>query len=501
MLPLVPAPAHLEEHDGPGFPLAGPLRLVTPDAGTTDADPVAAPLADLADSLAAAGAALGASAGAPEIIVELDPDDPQWVLARDVPPASLTHDAAALEAYRLTVGADRVHLLAPAPVGLARGLTTLVHLVRGSADAIPAVAISDAPRYAWRGLSIDIARHFFPLSVLKEVVDLAAGYKLNALHVHLTDDQGWRLELTRRPLLTERSGGTEVGGGEGGYLSQADWAELVAHAASRAVTVVPEIDLPGHTHAALHAYGQLTPTGEAPPPYTGTDVGFSQITLNEPATKPFLDDVLGELADLTPGPYLHGGGDEAHVMTRQDYLDVVAELGRVVAGTGKVLVVWQEGGAADLPPGSLVQLWASGTDLTPVLDAAERGHDVIMSPGNHIYLDMKYTPEFPLGLDWAGHVDLERSWSWDPDTYADGLDPARIRGIEAAVWTETLATRDDLFTMLLPRLAAVAEVAWSPQSVRDASGFAGLVPRLAVQAPTWRAHDWAFHPVPEVPWL
>jgi len=501
MLPLVPAPAHLEHGDGPGFPLTGPVRILPPEAAVADGDPVATALAELTDALAAAGASPSTAADAPEIVVEVDPEDPLQLLTRDVPPVALTSDAAALEHYRLTVEAQRIHLLAPAPVGLARGLTTLLQLVRGATESLPPLRIDDRPRYAWRGLSVDIARHFFPLPVLKEIVDLCALYKLNALHLHLTDDQGWRLELTSRPLLTERSGLTEVGGGESGYLTQADWTDLLAHATARAVTVVPEVDVPGHTHAALHAYGELTPTGQAPEPYTGTDVGFSQITVHEPATRPFLSDVFGEVARLTPGPYLHGGGDEAHVMTREDYLDVVAELGRVVERTGKMLVVWQEAGVADLPAGALVQLWASGHDMSPVLDAARRGHDVILSPGDRIYLDMKYTPEFPLGLDWAGHVDLEQSWAWDPDHYSDDLDPARIRGVEAALWTETLTTREELFTMLLPRLGAVADVAWSPQSVRSDGGYAGFTGRMAAQAPLWRSREWAFHPSDGVAWL
>jgi hexosaminidase len=512
MLPLVPAPTHLRLQDGPGFRLVAPVRLVVPEAAELDATAIA----DLANFIgeASGGPSVlvhGSAPGSPAVELELVDGGTAGVPpgpAGAEKPRPLTREAAAEEAYTLTVDADRVLVRAARPAGLFRGATTLLQLLQnsrasageGEPPVLPALHIEDAPRYAWRGVMIDVVRHFFDVDVLKEVLDLAAFYKLNAVHLHLTDDQGWRLELASRPRLTELSGGSQVGGGPAGFLTRADWEDLLEHAAARRITLVPEIDVPGHVNAALHAYGELTPSGEPTPVFTGAHVGFSKITLNEPATLPFVRDVFTELAELTPGPYVHGGGDEVDTITPADYTDFVETLGEIVTGAGKTLVVWQEAAAAHLPDGAVVQLWASTLDPSGVREAAERGHDVIMSPSNHVYLDMKYTPDFPLGLDWSGCVDVRRSWEWDPDTHVDGVDPARVRGVEAALWTETVVTRDDLFTMLLPRLVAVAEVAWADQDVREAGGFDGFSRRLAGQVPVWRGRDWAFHPSRDVDW-
>lgn len=507
MLPLVPAPAHLQLHEGPGFRLVAPVRLVVPDAARLDATAVAG-LADFLGEASGGPSVLvhGEADGAPAVVLELT-EEAGGRAGGAHPPQPLTREAAAEEAYTLTIDADRVLVRAARPAGLFRGATTLIQLLQtalvrgeGEAPVLPALHIEDAPRYAWRGVMIDVVRHFFDVDVLKEVIDLAALYKLNALHLHLTDDQGWRLELASRPRLTELSGTSQVGGGPAGFLTRADWEDLLEHAAARRLTLVPEIDVPGHVNAALHAYGELTPSGEPTPLFTGAHVGFSKITLNEPATLPFVRDVFTELAELTPGPYLHGGGDEVDTITPEDYTDFVEALGEVVSGAGKTLVVWQEAAAADLPEGAVVQLWASTLDPSGVREAAERGHDVIMSPSNHVYLDMKYTPDFPLGLDWSGCVDVRRSWEWDPDVHVDGVEAARVRGVEAPLWTETVATRADLFTMLLPRLVAVAEVAWTDQDVRERGGFDGFSRRLAGQVPVWRGRDWAFHPSQDVEW-
>jgi len=515
MLPLVPAPTRLRLQDGPGFRLVAPVRLVVPEAAGLDATAIAG-LADFIGQASGGPSMLvhGQVAGAPAVVLELVDGGAEDGASGPAPgageagaPQPLTREAAAGEAYTLTVDADRVLIRAARPAGLFRGATTLIQLLQtatadgeGEAPVLPALHIEDAPRYAWRGVMIDVARHFFDVDVLKEVLDLAALYKLNAVHLHLSDDQGWRLELASRPRLTELSGSSQVGGGPGGFLTRADWEDLLEHAAARRITLVPEFDVPGHVNAALHAYGELTPSGEPAPVYTGVHVGSTKITLNEPATLPFVRDVFTELSEVTPGPYVHGGGDEAHTITEKDYKDFVETLGQIVTGAGKTLVVWQEAAAADLPDGAVVQLWASTLDPSGVREAAERGHDVIMSPSNHVYLDMKYTPDFPLGLDWSGCVDVRRSWEWDPATHVVGVEPARVRGVEAALWTETVETREDLFTMLLPRLVAVAEVAWTDREVREADGFDGFSRRLAGQVPVWRVRDWAFHPSQDVDW-
>lgn len=521
---IIPAPARCTPAEGAPFALTGPIRL----AARGLPEPVPTALADLRDALTAAGAHVlgdpvsdpqeeGAESGggreqeAREISLELTGGTPDAL--------PLSRQSAEGEAYRLVITAERVALHALAPSGLAYGLRTLTELVRRAGEAgeeglLPA-EITDAPRYPWRGLSLDVVRHFFDVDTVREVIDLLASVKMNALHLHLSDDQAWRLELASRPLLTEVSGHGQVddslvdgsphevgrSGGEPGFYTRADWEAILEHAAARGVTVIPEFDVPGHTHAALVAYPELTADGESLEPYTGTRVGFSQITLHQQGTEPFLRDIFDELAEITPGPYLHGGGDEAQVTTKEDYRDVLALLGQVVQESGKVLVVWQEAAQGDLPEDAVVQYWAPGGEATEaVVEAARRGHDILMSPGDRVYLDMKYDEDFPLGLTWAGTVDVAASYDWDPGAYLDGVPADQVRGVEAAVWTETLTNAEELFTMLLPRLAAAAEVAWSPQEVRDEAGFGGFAARLAAHARQWQRRGWAFHHSAQIEW-
>ncbi|MFC4554014.1 family 20 glycosylhydrolase [Georgenia faecalis] len=476
---IVPAPAHHEPSGAAPFVLGPDVRIVVPDGD----DAVLAVAEHLAALLAPS------AVGEPRVVTG-DDDGPGAVVLRGT-----ARDGARAEAYEITVSAHRVELAAAGALGLFRAATTLAQLTEGG--TVAAGRVADAPRYAWRGLSIDVVRHWFPPAVLREVVDLMASYKLNVLHLHLTDDQGWRLEIASRPRLTAVSGRTQVGGEEAGFLTAQDYAELVAYAAARHVLVVPEIDVPGHTNAALHAYGELTPSGEPTDAYLGIEVGHSQISLNEPATAGFLRDVFADVAALTPGRYVHMGGDEVRTMDPAEYREFVTEASRVVADTGKLPVVWQEAAVADLPDGALVQLWDPGMSTAPILAAAERGHDVILSPAKHVYLDMKYARGDRLGLDWAGTVELDGAYDWDPDDYVPGLDPARVRGVEAAAWTETLTTREELFTMLLPRLAAVAEVAWTPQEARSIDS---LRMRLPAHAERWAAADLAYHASPGVDW-
>ena len=189
---------------------------------------------------------------------------------------------------------------------------------------------------------LDVARHFFAVEDVLRVIDHLARYKLNHLHLHLTDDQGWRIAVDSWPRLTTVGGATEVGGGPGGHYTKADYRRIVAYAAARHITVVPEIDLPGHTNAALVAYPELAPDKIAPPPYTGTEVGFSYVDPADERTYDFVADVLGEVAALTPGPWLHIGGDEAFKVHGRGYTGFVERVQRIVADLGKTVVGWHQ---------------------------------------------------------------------------------------------------------------------------------------------------------------
>ncbi|GAB3164384.1 hypothetical protein GCM10027059_20400 [Myceligenerans halotolerans] len=569
---ITPAPVHVEP--GQGVVSLDRVRVIVPDVvpgGEGCADPGLRSLA--AELLEPAGLTVVAPSQAdssPGVPLELRVDETAGPEASSNP-----------ERYTLTVSSDGVLVAAPGRTGLIHGLRTLRQLA-GAAQAaghpgeVAAVVVRDEPRYEWRGLSLDIARHFFGPHDLRAVVDLLAQYKLNRLGLHLTDDQGWRLEIPSRPELVARSSQGAVHGDQGGYLSVDDYADLQEFAAARGIVVVPEIDVPGHVNAATHAYGELTPDGRPTDTYEGIDVGFSRLYLDLPATEPFLRDVLGDVARMTRGEWVHFGGDEVHRMASEEYLGFVELCQEIVASSGKTPAAWQEaagaghgdaetaaaalaaagvgaGGAAGggaggaaapgaaavvgttavagvttatgttangtttgggtatavvpdggtapagspVRAGTVLHYWDPRAKPDAFLRAAEAGGRFVMAPAERTYLDMKYTPEHPLGLEWAGFVELRDSYEWDPAATIDGLPAEAVDGVSACVWTETLVTRNDLFSMLLPRLAAVAEAAWTAQ---DGKNWESFRQRIATEAAAWRRDGTAYHPTPQVDW-
>lgn len=371
------------------------------------------------------------------------------------------------EGYELIVAPDGAAVVAASAHGLWNGTRTLVQLLTPGAPAdLPAVHVIDGPRFEWRGAMLDVARHFFGVDHVIRFVELMARYKLNRLHLHLGDDQGWRIEIPGRPALTAIGGSTAVNGDPGGWYSLRDWVEIVTHAERHFVTVVPEIDLPGHTNAALASVPELNPGGVAPPLYTGVEVGFSTLRLDLPATGPFVRDVIDTLAGITPGPYLHVGGDEAHSTDHHEYLAFVELLQREVARTGKHMVGWEEIAQAPLHRDTLVQHW-----LRPDVAASQPGNRLVMSPSKHTYLDMKHHADDTLGRRWAGAIDLDAAYLWDPAAVVPGVGDDRIAGVEAPLWTEKVRTFDEITELCFPRLVALAEVGWTPQTSRDWAWF------------------------------
>ncbi len=364
------------------------------------------------------------------------------------------------------------------------------------------------PAYEWRGLSLDVARHFFAVDDIDTLIDLAADLELNRFHLHLSDDQGWRIEVPARPQLVRRSSSGAVDGDPGGFYTLRDWRHLQDHARHRGIVLIPEIDVPGHTNAALHAVPGLN-IGETPKAYTGIDVGFSTLHVDAPETEAFLRDVLGQAAEMGEG-WVHIGGDESHATPRDEYEELVRMAVRVVHDAGARVIAWQEA-AGLLESGDIVQVWADPLSLAQgdeqvwaddlsiegVTAASHRGVGVLMSPASHIYLDMKYAEGDRLGLTWAGTVELQRALEWDPADIVRGVDPASIVGVEAAVWTETIRTFDEMISMLLPRLAAAADVAWNGSGVGRWESFREDVADLGEQ---WSAEGLAFHRSPGVDW-
>jgi hexosaminidase len=471
---IVPAPVSATAAAGGTFTLRPDAPIVT-TPGSEDAARVGAYLADLIGAPAPHPAADRADGG---VAVVIDP-------------------ALTGEAYQLDIEARGVTIRAGSGAGLFWGAQTLRQLMPPKAPfVLPGGRISDRPRFSYRGVMLDVTRHFFGVADVERVIDLAAMYKINYLHLHLSDDQGWRIAIDGWPRLSTFGGGTEVGDGTGGFYTKDDYRKIVAYAAARYMTVVPEIDLPGHTNAALASYPELNCDGAAPPRYTGTAVGFSALCAND-ATYRFLDDVFGELAALTPGPYLHVGGDEAAKLSPGDYATIVARAQAAVARHGKVAVGWVDLANAPLGDSTVLQFWRPTPDAPAVIAAAKAGHRVIMSPANRAYLDMKYDAHSRIGLSWAGTISVRAAYDWDPAREVRGVDEPAVLGVEAPLWTETVTTVDDIEYLMFPRLPAIAEIGWSPPATHDWSAFRS---RLAAQAPRWQALGIDFARADGVPW-
>ncbi|MCT4356135.1 beta-N-acetylhexosaminidase [Streptomyces sp. Je 1-79] len=414
------------------------------------------------------------------------------------------------EGYRLQSGRGGITLTAHRPAGLFRGVQTLRQQLPAAVEKktvqpgpwqVAGGTITDTPRYAYRGAMLDVSRHFFTVDQVKRYIDQLALYKVNKLHLHLSDDQGWRIAIDSWPRLATYGGSTQVGGGPGGYYTKDDYREIVRYAASRYQEVVPEIDLPGHTNAALASYAELNCDGVAPPLYTGTSVGFSSLCVPKPVTYDFVDDVIRELAALTPGKYLHIGGDEAHSTAHEDYVAFMEKVQPIVAKYGKTVVGWHQLTGATPAEGALAQYWGldrtSAAEKEQVAAAARNGTGLILSPADRVYLDMKYTKDTKLGLAWAGYVEVQRSYDWNPAAYLPGAPAEAVKGVEAPLWTETVSQNAHIDQMAFPRLPGVAELGWSPAATHDWEAYKV---RLAAQGPRFEALGIDYYRSPQVPW-
>lgn len=462
---LVPVPQSLETHPGE-------LRL----SGTVNLDvDAAAPHARRALEEALAG----------------------WGIAVDQAATTrirlrLTDDAAlGEEGYRLVV-ADDVQLSARTDTGLLHAVQSLRQLLPARAQPayrLPRVAVADVPAYRWRGLSLDVARSFLSVGYLEKTIDRMAFFKLNRLHLHLTDDQGWRIEIKRYPRLTEIGGASAVKGGRSGYYTQDELRHLVAYAQARGITIVPEIDLPGHVQAALASYNELACDDvENLSPYSGLEVGFSVLCLDKPdVVYSFVRNVLEEVLAIFPSKEIHVGGDEIQHLL---YADFVARAAAMVDEMGRTAIFWEEGSVADTRPNVLLQFWNDGYDIRA---AVEKGHPLILSPCSYFYIDHGNYAGQPETYDWCRKegVPLARLYDFDPTPFKTAV------GIEAALWTELVHTDAAADNRLWPRLAAAAEVAWSPAGQR---GYEGFVRRMGALRPHLDAMGIRYHPEPDLGW-
>nr|BAI63641.1 hexosaminidase Hex1t [Paenibacillus sp. TS12] len=380
------------------------------------------------------------------------------------------------EGYDLITTSNQVTLTANKPEGVFRGNQTLLQLlpagiekntvVSGVQWVIPHSNISDKPEYEYRGLMLDVARHFFTVDEVKRQIDLASQYKINKFHMHLSDDQGWRIEIKSWPDLIEIGSKGQVGGGPGGYYTQEQFKDIVSYAAERYIEVIPEIDMPGHTNAALASYGELNPDGKRKAMRTDTAVGYSTLMPRAEITYQFVEDVISELAAISPSPYIHLGGDESNATSAADYDYFFGRVTAIANSYGKKVVGWDpsdtsSGATSD----SVLQNWTCSASTGTAAKA--KGMKVIVSPAN-AYLDMKYYSDSPIGLQWRGFVNTNRAYNWDP---TDCIKGANIYGVESTLWTETFVTQDHLDYMLYPKLLSNAEVGWTARGDRNWDDF------------------------------
>jgi len=434
------------------------------------------------------------------------------------------------EAYRLTVRPDRVEIRAPRPAGAFYGVQTLRQLlptaifrrapVGGAAWTVPCVEIEDSPRFAWRGLHMDVSRHFMPKESVLKFLDLMALHKLNSFHWHLTDDQGWRVEIKRYPKLTQVGAWrkdtmltynppTFTGKPHGGFYTQDDVREVVAYAAERHINVVPEIEMPGHAQAAIAAYPELGNTGN--PLEVGTRWGVIENVFNaEDRTITFLQNVLAEVIELFPSKFIHIGGDEVPKKQWQENPAMQAKIKSLglkddhelqswfvrqmdtwLSARGRRLIGWDEILEGGLAPGATVMSWRG---VAGGIAAAKAGHDVVMSPTSHTYFDFYQSRDHakePQAI--GGFLPLETVYSFEPVPAELTSEQAKhVLGAQAQHWTEYIRDPRHLEYMAYPRACALSEVVWSPKGTRNFGEFRG---RLATHVERLRLLDVNFRPL------
>ena len=431
--------------------------------------------------------------------------------------SDITDEELGEEGYQLSVSKDQIIAKAPTIHGLFYAYQTICQLLPAEIEAnsvqnnvdwsIPCVEIRDSPRYKWRGLHLDVGRHMMPVEFIKKYIDNMAMHKLNTFHWHLTEDQGWRIEIKKYPKLTEvgawrketvighaRQKNAQYDGKPyGGFYTQEEIKEVVKYAKDRFITVVPEIELPGHSTAAIAAYPKLGVTGKQPEVTTTWGV-FPDIYNVDDATFSFLEDVLTEVMDLFPSKYIHIGGDEApkdqwkasakiqkqikklglkNEHELQSYF--ITRIEKFLNSKGRQIIGWDEILEGGLAPNAAVMSWRGEAGG---IEAAKSKHLVVMTPGSHVYFDhYQGNPEFePLAI--GGFTTLEKVYSYEPTPSELTAEESQyIMGAQANVWTEYMKTPEKVEYMVFPRLSALSEVLWSPKEKRNWADFKTRMPK------------------------
>jgi len=438
------------------------------------------------------------------------------------------------EAYALTVNADSIVINGASAAGTFYGIQTLRKSIPAAGDnnvVFPAAQIVDQPRFSYRGAHLDTSRHFFTPDSVKIFIDMLALHNINRFHWHITDDQGWRLEVKSHPELTEvgsKRAGTVIGAntGEydsipyGGYYTQEDVRDIVAYARDRHIAIIPEIDMPGHMQAALAAYPSLGCTGGPYEVWQRWGVSEDVLCAGNDSVYALVDDVLGEVCDLFPGEYIHIGGDECPKVRWQKCAKCQAKIRQLglksdknstaeqklqsyfmhhatdfLSSKGRKVIGWDEILEGGLAPGAIVMSWRGEKGG---IAAAEAGHDAIMTPNRYMYFDFVQTDDRgnePQAATWGDPLPVEKVYGYEPvpGTFTPEQ-AAHIIGVQANIWVEYMPTFHHVQYMTLPRMAALAEVQWS-SAPKDYEAFAGRLPQLVEQYKN-EGYNYAKHVLP-----
>lgn len=440
---------------------------------------------------------------------------PKVATAKSSKPIHLSIDKSISnpEGYRLTVTPEGIELAGATEAGVFYGVQTLRKSIPAVAEGmnieLPAVTINDYPRFAYRGMHLDVSRHFFPADSVKKYIDILALHNMNTLHWHLTDDQGWRIEIKKYPELTKigsqrkqtvigHNSGEYDGKPYGGFYTQDEIRDVIAYAKERFITIIPEIDLPGHQQAALATYPELGCTGGPYDVWQQWGVSEDVICAGNEKSMQFLEDVLSEVIDLFPSEYIHIGGDECPKIrwktcpkcqarikaegikgdkkhSAEEYLQssVISQMEKFVESKGRHIIGWDEILEGGLAPNATVMSWR-GVDGG--IEAAKQHHNVIMTPNTYLYFDYYQstdTENEPMAI--GGYLPLERVYSLEPTAGIPDEYKKYVIGVQANLWTEYIPTFSQVEYMVMPRMAALAEVQWTDPSKKEYQSF---LPRL-----------------------
>lgn len=447
------------------------------------------------------------------------------------------------EGYQLTVSDNGIRIAGSTDAGVFYGIQTLRKSIPATAQGmnveLPAATINDYPRFAYRGMMLDVSRHFFPVDSVKTYLDILALHNQNTFHWHLSDDQGWRIEIKKYPELAEIGGQLPNNGRKGGYYTQEEFKDLVNYANERFITIIPEVDIPGHTAAVFAAYPDFKNAVKFKTKVNIPGQAFNALDVDDPKAMRFTEDVIAELAALAPGNYIHIGGDEAIGLPHDKFVRFINKTREIVLKNGKKMVGWQETARADISEGDVIQHWIylkqksedsskkkdnipaeykeimalfaefmKEAPKDPGLGISKKAK-VILSPSGYVYLDHKYlepsadstqnAEQERLGMAAYEKQTIQEMYEWDPMTFNPTVENPQkdVAGIEAAIWCETITNFRDLQFLLMPRLAGVAEKGWS--KVENTHWDEYRV-RLGAQAPLWEKADWNYFKSSLVDW-